>query len=65
MKHTQNYERAKQCVDNCVTSWGKTVLSDIEKYSVEWWQICGMVKAFLYYLNFQICLYICYMSPSV
>lgn len=52
MKHSQNYERAKQCVDTCVTNWNKTTLSDIEKYSVECWVVYGMVKAFLYFLNF-------------
>ena len=52
-KHTQNYERAKKAVDQVVKDWNKTTLSDIEKYMIEWWQIHGMVHAFMYFLDFD------------
>ena len=50
-KHTQKYERAKACVDNCVKQWNRTELSDLEKWSRESWLVYGMVDAFLYFLD--------------
>lgn len=52
-KHTQNYEKAKACVDQTVKEWNRTTLSDLEKWSLERWQIYGMCHAFLRFLNFD------------
>lgn len=48
---SQLFERAKACVDGTVKSWNRTTLTDIEKYSIEYHQIHGMVKLALYILN--------------
>lgn len=50
-KHTEKYDRAKACVDNCVKQWNRTNLSDLEKYGRETWLVYGMVDAFLYFLS--------------
>ena len=48
-----NFDRAKKCIDKCVTDWDKTTLSDIEKWSMEQYIIWGMVDMALYFLNFN------------
>lgn len=50
---TKNYQKAKAAVDQTVKQWNKTNLSSFEKYYREWWIVQGMVKAFLYFLNFD------------
>ena len=48
---TKNFEKAKAAVDQCVKTWNKTTLTDIEKYHYEWWLILGMVKMALRFLS--------------
>ena len=48
-----NLDKAKSCVDQIVTDWNKTTLSDIEKWSTEELMIWGIVKMALYFLNFN------------
>lgn len=53
MSDSKAYLRAKSCIDQCVESWNKTNLSDIEKWGLEAQLIHGMVKMALYFLNFD------------
>ena len=50
-KESQNFTKAKQCVDSLVTNWNKTKLSDIEKWSIEELMIWGALHMALYMLN--------------
>lgn len=52
-KPSERYNRAKACIDQIVTSWNKTDLSDLEKYSREMFIIWGAVDMALYMLNFE------------
>ena len=52
-KHSKNYDKAKSLIDQTVKTWGKTNLSEIEKYMREWWIVHGMVKAYLLFLSFE------------
>jgi len=52
MKET-NYMKAQRCVDNIVRGWGKTNLSDLEKYCREWWLVEGAVDMAMYYLSYK------------
>lgn len=52
-KLTQKYDRAKACIDQIVTSWDKTTLCDLEKYSREMYIIWGAVDMALYMLSFD------------
>ena len=47
-----NLDRAKKCMDQFVTDWNKTNLSDIEKWCVEEWLIQGASHMALYFLDF-------------
>ncbi len=46
-------DRAKTCMDQFVTDWNKTNLSDIEKWSIEEWLIQGAAHMALYFLDFN------------
>ena len=50
-KLTQKYDKAKACIDQIVTSWDRTTLSDLEKYSREMYIIWGAVDMALYMLS--------------
>ena len=52
-KPSERYNRAKACINQIVTSWNKTDLSDLKKYSREMFIIWGAVDMALYMLNFE------------
>lgn len=46
-------DRAKKCMDQFVTDWDKTNLSDMEKWFTGEWLIQGAAHMALYFLDFN------------
>lgn len=51
MSDSEKLSRAKDCVDQIVSQWNRTNLTDIEKWSIEELEIWGVFDLALYLLS--------------
>lgn len=53
VKGVSALDHAKLCIDSFVKSWGRTEISDLEKYYIPMYEIWGAVHMAMYMLDFD------------